>query len=120
MPADWRALAEHHFTDDERRWLLAQPATRQGFRFLQCWTRKEAYLKAIGQGFSRSSTTFRCRLDDEGNIVGSAFDAAGRLSPQWHVVPLDKAPIAACAILDFDPGALSVTDFDWRAAGKGV
>jgi 4'-phosphopantetheinyl transferase len=118
-PADWRALADRHFTADERRWLLAQPTSKQGFRFLQIWTRKEAYLKAIGKGFSRNPAAFRSRLDSDGAVVGSAFDPAGRLLPQWRVVPLDRSPVAACAILDFDPGALPATDFDWRAAETG-
>jgi 4'-phosphopantetheinyl transferase len=118
-PADYRALAQRHFTADEQRWLLALPPAQQGFRFLQVWTRKEAYLKAIGKGFSRPPSSFRCRLDDAGAVVGTAHDAAGRSLPRWQVVALDTGTVAACAIVDFDATALRVHDFDWKIAATG-
>jgi len=115
LPADWRALAERHFTADERRWLLALPPTEQGFRFLQIWTRKEAYLKAIGKGFSRPPSSFRCRLDEDGAVVGTAHDGAGRALPRWRVVRLDRPPVAACAVIDVGT-PLEIRTFHWPRA----
>ena len=116
-PADFRALAERLFTPGELAWLWHEPPARQGFRFLQCWTRKEAYLKAIGKGFSRKPDGFRCRLDAAGNVLGTAYDAAGRALPGWQALPLDEPPTAACAIVDFAPVELSVETFAWPALG---
>lgn len=43
-------IAERYFSDRERAEILsANPADRPN-RFFQCWTLKEAYLKAIGEG----------------------------------------------------------------------
>jgi 4'-phosphopantetheinyl transferase len=114
-PGDFRALAERLFTPTELQWLWREPPARQGFRFLQCWTRKEAYLKAIGKGFSRRPDGFRCRLESDGSVTGSAFDAAGRPLPDWHCVPLDAQPLAACAVTDFPPTETAVETFAWPA-----
>jgi 4'-phosphopantetheinyl transferase len=114
-PAGFRALAERLFTPAELAWLWREPPAKQGFRFLQCWTRKEAYLKAIGKGFSRKADGFRCRLDAAGNVLGSASDASGRALSDWQALPLDEPPTAACAVVDFAPVDLSVETFAWPA-----
>ena len=43
-------IAEYSFTDDERRWILAQPDT--GRAFTRVWVRKESYLKLCGTGLT--------------------------------------------------------------------
>ncbi|MEA3291426.1 MAG: 4'-phosphopantetheinyl transferase superfamily protein [Pseudomonadota bacterium] len=47
---DHRRLAKRVLTDNERRRLFSLPADRQQEAFLACWTRKEAYGKALGIG----------------------------------------------------------------------
>jgi len=52
MKADieFHALARHSFSPRERRQLAALPANDVMPAFYRCWTRKEAYIKALGHG----------------------------------------------------------------------
>jgi len=55
--ADPHALAEV-FHPSERAALLALPAAEAQDAFLRCWTRKEAVVKALGEGLSRPLASF--------------------------------------------------------------
>jgi 4'-phosphopantetheinyl transferase len=46
------ALVGRFFSSSEQAAYAALPAAERGVAFLRCWTRKEAYLKAIGTGIS--------------------------------------------------------------------
>ncbi|CAN5525009.1 hypothetical protein BH10PSE14_BH10PSE14_19230 [soil metagenome] len=69
---DWRPIADGLFTPAERAALaaLAPPAGRRGF--FACWTRKEAFVKALGLGLSYPLAAFdvsvgaRARLQSGG------------------------------------------------------
>jgi 4'-phosphopantetheinyl transferase len=49
---DWRQIAEHYFSPREVAALAQVSETQQCRAFFDCWTRKEAYIKAKGQGLS--------------------------------------------------------------------
>ncbi|RLB64448.1 MAG: hypothetical protein DRH08_09585 [Deltaproteobacteria bacterium] len=49
---DYEKLAAHFFSASERNWLQASSALRRRRNFFRIWTRKEAWLKAKGSGFS--------------------------------------------------------------------
>lgn len=54
-------LAERFFSQPEVEWLRSQPASEQISAFFGCWTGKEAYIKAHGEGLSMSLTSFGVR-----------------------------------------------------------
>jgi 4'-phosphopantetheinyl transferase len=66
-------LAERFFGEDERRALRALAADEQPERFLEIWTLKEAYLKALGSGISIPLRSFQFRIS-AGDPPGIGFD----------------------------------------------
>lgn len=72
-----REIAERNFAPSERAALLALPERRQAEAFLACWTRKEAFVKALGGGLSVALDSFEVSLrpDEPARLLRSA-DAA--------------------------------------------
>lgn len=59
---DLEALAERNFSRAERRALFALPLTQRLAGFFACWTRKEAFIKALGEGLSHPLDAFTVSL----------------------------------------------------------
>ena len=55
---EFHALARHSFSIDERRQLAALAASDVMPAFYRCWTRKEAYIKALGHGVGYGLSRF--------------------------------------------------------------
>ena len=51
-------LAERFFSGPEVQWLRSQPASELMASFFSCWTAKEAYIKAQGEGLSMPLSSF--------------------------------------------------------------
>jgi 4'-phosphopantetheinyl transferase len=88
---------------DERAMLAGLDKTAQSQRFLQIWTAKEAYVKALGVGFNRDPADLAVdetdadgglRIIDRGLAVNAA--AACRLTGKIGDVPI----VVSCIVLD--------------------
>jgi 4'-phosphopantetheinyl transferase len=62
---DATALANRFFSSRERAALRALPEDRRVTGFFACWTRKEAFLKAVGDGLSFPLTDFSVTTDPD-------------------------------------------------------
>jgi len=58
-------LAERFFSPTETASLRVLPLARRSLAFLACWTRKEAFIKALGQGLSCPLDAFDVTIDPD-------------------------------------------------------
>ncbi len=94
---NWRELAGRYFAPEEIAAIDALPNTERRAAFFRCWTRKEAYIKALGLGMQVPLDGFAVTLDsDWATLVHTAHDPAqlGR----WELRPLTPAPGFAAAV----------------------
>lgn len=82
----WERLAARYFSPAERKKLALAPPPRRQELFFQGWTRREAYLKALGIGLSGLS---QCReMDGEGNTGPANGWTFIDISPPGYVATL--------------------------------
>jgi 4'-phosphopantetheinyl transferase len=95
---DLENIARRFFSPEETAELLELPASEKTAAFFRCWTRKEAFIKALGGGLSIPLDSFQVTLrpDDAARMVslgGSSQAARG-----WMLHDFTPAPDYAGAI----------------------
>ncbi|MCX6924355.1 MAG: 4'-phosphopantetheinyl transferase superfamily protein [Verrucomicrobia bacterium] len=86
--ADHAEVDARFFSEQEQRQLNALPVEDRPRAFLQCWTRKEAYLKARGFGLSRDPRTFSVLITgDVGAVLLEDHDDPTALN-SWSIHPI--------------------------------
>ena len=101
-----KKLAERFFSPREAAALRALPEHLQKEAFFNCWTRKEAYIKADGKGLAIPLNAFDVSL--------TPGEPAALLSSQRHPQETSRWVLQA---LDPEPGyaaALAVKGHDWK------
>jgi 4'-phosphopantetheinyl transferase len=84
-----RDIAARFFSDAEQRYLSACAPHEYALRFVELWTLKEAYIKALGTGLSHPLDSFSFTFGD-GGIV---FDPGSGVSPrQWQFAVAIPSP----------------------------
>jgi 4'-phosphopantetheinyl transferase len=99
-------VAEHFFSPREVTVLRALPSPLQATAFFACWTRKEAYIKAIGDGLALPLDQFDVSL--------APGEPAALLHTTW-----DPQEAARWALQDLAPApgyraAVAVAGHDWH------
>lgn len=94
----WQAIAKRSFSEPELKQLWHLPPAEQETAFYRTWTQKEAYTKALGDGFSYGFPKFSVRVDAE-QSTGLVHDS---ISPQaeanWHICAIDAGPGMTAAL----------------------
>ncbi len=85
-------IAKRFFSPLEFQTLMALPLSERVAGFFNCWTRKEAYIKAIGEGLSIPLDQFDVTLNpnDEAKIISTKGDSI--LAARWSLYALIPAP----------------------------
>ena len=92
-------LAERFFSANEVAALRALPAARQTRAFFDCWTRKEAYVKARGEGLSFPLADFDVSLRPGEPAALLCVRGDEREAARWTLRALDVAPNYAAALV---------------------
>ncbi len=91
-------IAERFFSPREVAALLNLPASEQRLAFFRCWARKEAYIKARGEGLSTPLNEFDVSLaaGEPAALLDIRPDASELL--RWSLQDLDAGPGYAAAL----------------------
>jgi 4'-phosphopantetheinyl transferase len=94
------AIARRFFSPSEQRQLAAMPAEKSVDAFFRCWTRKEAYIKAIGDGLSLPLDQFDVSLDagETNALLATRPDASETGHWLLREVPAGPGYIAALCV----------------------
>jgi 4'-phosphopantetheinyl transferase len=97
---DIEHIAARFFAPGEAATLRTLPTTMRNEAFFRCWTRKEAYIKARGEGLSLSLDQFAVTLTP--GQPAALLQAPGDLQEvsRWSLQDLTPAPgyVAALAV----------------------
>lgn len=97
--ADIEQIARRFFSARENMALQAIPEPQKETAFFNCWTRKEAYIKAIGEGLSRPLDSFDVSFaPGEPAALLTIRDAPQDIS-RWSLHGLVPAPGYAAALV---------------------
>ena len=99
---DMLEIASQFFCVEETAELMALPAGERERAFFLCWTRKEAYIKATGDGLSAPLDSFRVALRPgaPARFVHFKHDASAAASWTLHDLSLTPAHAGALAYRD--------------------
>src|SRR4051812_39623026 len=92
---DMPTVAQYSFAPGEfRRW-QALPADQKTRAFYRCWTRKEAYLKAIGEGIAQRLQKFEVAFE-----AGAPPAILKGAEGPWTIIDTGREPYAAAIACD--------------------
>jgi 4'-phosphopantetheinyl transferase len=97
---DLEAIALRFFSTHEQKQLAALPAYEKVDAFFRCWTRKEAYIKATGDGLSLPLSQFDVSLAAGGKNALLATRPDGAEAGRWLLreVPAGPGYVAAICV----------------------
>ena len=113
--SDLEAIAERFFSKSESEVLLALPREQQGEGFFNCWTRKEAYLKAIGDGLTAPLDAFDVTLRPGEEARMTALEGSRDRARRWRLLHLDPGTGYTGAVA-IEADVDGVEAWSWRAA----
>lgn len=102
-------LSRRFFAMAEIEEILSLAPDAQLAAFFTCWTRKEAFVKALGVGLSAPLDQFRVTVlaDDPARLVSIAWDHPDR----WSLVDLSEPNVAAAVAVEGPPPVVQRFEF---------
>lgn len=100
---DFEDIARRFFSAPEVEALTQVQRSDRLAAFYQCWTRKEAFLKATGEGFSRPLDTFAVSLGP--SVPARLVWLSGGDPAEWTLHSFQPTPAASGAVAIFGSAA---------------
>jgi 4'-phosphopantetheinyl transferase len=91
-------LAACFFSPSESASLQALPLARRSLAFLACWTRKEAFIKALGQGLSCPLDGFDVTIDPDAPARITRIEAGIGSVANWTMQAFTPNPCYIAAV----------------------
>ncbi|HET8613718.1 MAG TPA: 4'-phosphopantetheinyl transferase superfamily protein [Sphingomonas sp.] len=98
---DWRAIADRLFAPGERARLAALDEIEGRITFFRSWARKEAFVKALGQGLSYPLDAFEVTVGPEARLLGGGEG--------WMIAAVEAGTdVAAAVVAQGDQATISI------------
>ena len=103
--SDMSALAQRFFSPREQQAFENLPAALRPEGFFNCWTRKESFIKATGEGLQRPLDSFDVSLTPNAPARIESIDGDSASAAQWTLRHFSVAPdyIIALAVASAAP-----------------
>lgn len=107
---DTMQIAKHFFSKEEIAALHAQPENKRVEAFYNCWTRKEAFIKAVGEGLSFPLDQFVVSLKPaiKAQLLETKWDQEEKKKWMLESFTPEKKYVSALALRG------KVSDIQWR------
>jgi len=116
---DLEGVASTFFSTRELSLLHLLPESERLVAFFTCWTRKEAYLKALGEGLTRPANQVEVYLDYSSTT--ELHESDGRMGENrfWRIETVVPAPgyLGAVAV---EGGGWEIKWLDWQSEQPDV
>ncbi|HIK29072.1 MAG TPA: 4'-phosphopantetheinyl transferase superfamily protein [Oscillatoriaceae cyanobacterium M7585_C2015_266] len=113
MP-DAVAIATQFFSERENAALYALPAEQRLQAFFHAWTRKEAYLKAKGDGLAQPLNSVEVSLAPGEPAQLLRIDGSPAAASRWALADINPAPGFAAALAT-EAGNFSLAYWQWQS-----
>ena len=104
--ARWQRVARRAFSGEELHRIEALPEEKRDEAFITCWTRKEACVKAVGEGVWSAFNRFEVSVEPDEPAEIRSLDGEAAAGADWSLYHLEPAPGFV--------GALAVQGTGWR------
>jgi 4'-phosphopantetheinyl transferase len=94
-----RHLVANFFSPDENGRWSTLPTDQKSEYFIKCWTRKEAYLKAMGIGISGLRNLIEVRAAPEREAELLELEGGLRMMPDGWFYPVQTSPGYTCGVV---------------------
>lgn len=115
---DAEAVARRFFSPRENAALQAIPARHRALAFFNCWTRKEAYVKGLGDGLIHPLDEFDVSLAPGEPVRITAGGRGAWLASEWTLCELFPPAAGWVAALAVQGRAESVSCWQWDAGAS--
>jgi 4'-phosphopantetheinyl transferase len=117
--AEWREIAQRFFSQRETARLSELPPELTEAAFFATWTRKEAYIKALGLGMALDLGAFEVEVDprQESRLIWALDASEGPSAWCMRNVPVAPGYHAALAVRD-DTQSACVLCTDWPTLSR--